>query len=207
VELQYFGANCVRINSRKASIIIDDNLAKLGLKSITKADDISLRTSKQVPKNSGRFIVDIPGEYEISGIIIRGITARAHMDPEGQTNAVIYTLTDGELRIAVVGHIFPELSEDQLDQIGLVDIAIIPVGNSGYTLDGAGALKLIKAIEPRVVVPTHYGDKRIKYEVPQQELAEALKALGMEPKETVAKYKPKAADLTDTTHLIVLERQ
>ena len=88
-----------------------------------------------------------------------------------------------------------------------MDIAVVPVGDSGYTMDGIGALKVIKQIEPKVVIPTHYADKAIKYEVPQVELADALKGLAMEPSETVDKYKPKPADLTDTTKLIVLETQ
>jgi L-ascorbate metabolism protein UlaG (beta-lactamase superfamily) len=54
------------------------------------------------------------------------------------------------------------------------------VGNSGYTLDAVGALKIIKQIEPKVVVPTHFADKNVNYEVPQVELSDALKNLGME---------------------------
>ena len=111
------------------------------------------------------------------------------------------------MRIAVLGHIYPDLSEDQLEVIGHVDIAIVPVGNNGYTLDGVGALQVIKKIEPKVVIPTHYADKAIKYEVSQAELAEALKNLGMEPAETLDKYKPNRAEWTDTAKLIVLNKQ
>jgi hypothetical protein len=39
------------------------------------------------------------------------------------------------------GHIYPELSEDQLEQIGMVDILVVPVGNSGYTLDASRRTK------------------------------------------------------------------
>lgn len=207
MELQFYGANCLRLTTSKASIVVDDNLDKLGLKSITKADDIALRTSRTlIPESSARFTADMPGEYEISGFIINGIAARSHMDEEGKQSAVIFTIESTDLKVAVIGHVYPELSEEQLEQIGMVDIAVVPVGNSGYTLDGLGALKVIKQIEPKVVIPTHYADKAVKYEVPQTELPEALKALGMEPTETLSKYKPKTAELTDTTRLIILER-
>ncbi len=207
MELAYFGANCLRIATKKAQIVIDDNLDKLGLKSVTKPTDISLHTFSGVPAAASHFTADMPGEYEISGVVIHGVSARGHMDEDGQQKAVIYTITADDLKVAVLGHIYPQLSEEQLEQIGHVDILVVPVGNSGYTLDGIGALKLIKQIEPKVIIPTHYADKAIKYEVPQVELAEALKNLGMEPSETPAKYKPKPIDLTDTTRLIVLERQ
>ena len=207
MELSFFGANCIRISTKKAQIVIDDNLDKLGLKSVTKPTDISLHTHADIPSKPAHFTADMPGEYEISGVVIHGVSARLHMDEEGKKSAVIYTITADDMKLAVLGHIYPELSEDQLEAIGLVDIALVPVGNNGYTLDGVGALQIIKKIEPKIVIPTHYADKAIKYEVPQVELAEALKNLGMEPSETLDRYKPNRADWTDTAHLIVLKRQ
>ncbi len=207
MELQYFGANCLRIATKKAQIVVDDNLSQIGLKSITKPADISLHTFAGQPTSKSQFLANTPGEYEISGVVIHGVAARAHMDPDDKQDAVIYTIAADDIKIAILGHIYPQLSEEQLEQIGHVDVAVVPVGNSGYTLDGLGALKLIKQIEPRIVIPTHYADKAIKYEVPQVELAESLKNLAMEPSETIDKYRPKLIDLTDTTRLIVLERQ
>lgn len=208
MEIQFFGANCIRISSKKFSVVIDDNLSKLGLKSITKSDDISLRTSQLVPiHNNAKFSADMPGEYEISNAIIHGIGARAHMDEEGKHTAVIYTVEADDVKIVVLGHIFPELSEEQLENIGMVDVVIVPVGNSGYTLDAVGALKLIKKIEPKLVIPTHFADKAVNYEVPQVELSEALKGLAMQPVETVPKLKISPAELSDSTKLIILERQ
>jgi L-ascorbate metabolism protein UlaG (beta-lactamase superfamily) len=208
MELQYYGANCLRLSAKKAQIMVDDNLAKLGLKTVTKPADISLRTNKELPQHTDTvFRAEMPGEYEVAGVVIHGIAARAHMDEEGKQNAVIYTIEADDTKVAIIGHIYPELSEAQLEQIGLVDLAVVPVGGNGYTLDGVGALKVIKQIEPKIVIPTHYNDKAIKYDVPQAELADALKHLGMETSETSAKYKIKPAELSDTARLVVLERQ
>lgn len=207
MELTYYGANCVRLAAKKAQIVVDDNLATLGLKSVTKAADISLRTNRDFPQHEAAFRAEMPGEYEISGVVIRGIAARAHMDEEGKQSAVIYTIEADDTKVVILGHIFPELSEDQLEAIGMVDAAIVPVGGFGYTLDGAGALNVIKQIEPKVVIPTHYADKAIRYEVAQAELTDAVKGLGMEVTETVAKYRIKPSELSDTTKLVVLERQ
>ncbi len=82
----------------------------------------------------------------------------------------------------------------------------VPVGGNGYTVDPGGALTLIKEVEPKLVVPTHYADKALSYPVPQQELSQALTELAMEPKETLAKLRLKHAELSDVTQLVILEK-
>lgn len=208
MELQYYGGNCVRVTTKDANIIIDDNLAALGLKSVTKADDIVLGTAYQEDQRSeGGLTISQPGEYEVSKVAIQGIPARAHMDEEGKMSATIFKLTNTEVRLAVVGHIHPDLDESQLEALGTVDVLIVPVGGGGYTLDAIGALQVIKKIEPKVIIPVHYADSKIKYEVPQAELEDVLKNLSMEVHETVPKLRLKASDLPEATQLIVLERQ
>lgn len=208
MDIQFYGANCIRLTSKKFNIVVDDNLAELGLKSITKPTDIYLSTTQdQSSHPEANFTADMPGEYEISGAIIRGVAARSHMDEEGKTSSVIYTVEAEDSRVGIIGHIFPSLSEDQLEQIGMLDVVLIPVGGNGYTLDGAGALAVIKQIEPKIVIPTHFADKAIKYEVPQAELSDAVKSMGMEPIETTAKYKVRPGEPADTTKLVILERQ
>lgn len=210
MEIEFYGANCFRIASKKANVVIDDNLADLGGKAITKPGDIVVYTMAPHPPVEGqvRLLIDQPGEYEVANVSIQGIPARAHMDEEGKQTATIYKVIIDDVRLAVTGHIYPELTDDELERIGTVDVLLIPVGGSGYTLDATGALKIIKKIEPKIVVPSHYADKTLKFEVPQQDLDGALKDLAMEPKERLSKLKLKVADLTgEGTQLIVLEKQ
>jgi L-ascorbate metabolism protein UlaG (beta-lactamase superfamily) len=208
MELQYYGGNCVRLSTKKAAIVVDDNLASLGAKAVTKPGDVALFTTAHgIPAVETKIIIDQPGEYEVSDVSIQGIAARAHIDDEKQKSATIYKLVMDDVRIAVVGHVYPDLSSSQLEALSTIDVLIIPVGGNGYTLDPIGALKLIKEIEPKLVIPTHYDDKSLKYEVPQQSLEDALKGLSMEPRETVAKLKVKSGELGDTTELVILERQ
>ncbi len=208
MEIQFYGANCVRLSSKKANVIIDDTLADLGLKSVTKAGDIALFTGPHAePTVETKLVVDQPGEYEVSDTSIQGIAMRAHIDEASKQTATMYKIMGDDVSVVVVGHVFPELSDVQLESLGTVDVLIIPVGNSGYTLDGVGALSLIKKIEPKLVIPTHYADKALKYPVPQVELTEALKGLAMDPKETVPKIKIKGGELGENTQLVVLERQ
>lgn len=204
MEFQYHGGNCISIQTKEARIVIDDTLKELGARPVVKPDDIALFSTLPQRTPDARLVIVDPGEYEVSGVSVFGIAARAHMDEAGKESAVIYKLQYGDIRIASVGHIHPDISEDELEDMGAIDILIIPVGGNGYTLDGISALSIIKKIDPKVIIPTHYEDSKISYPVPQQPLAEALKGLAMEPKETVAKFKPKPADLNETLQLIIL---
>lgn len=208
MELQYFGGNCIKLTTKEASIVVDDNLEALGLKPVTKPDDIVLRTAfQEEQRGDGALTISQPGEYEVSKVAIQGIPARSHMDEEGQQSATIFKLTTPEVRVAITGHIYPDLDESQLEALGTVDVLVIPVGGGGYTLDAVSALKVIKKIEPKIIVPVHYADGKLKYEVPQAELAEALKNMSMEVHDTVPKLKLKASELPEATQLIVVERQ
>jgi L-ascorbate metabolism protein UlaG (beta-lactamase superfamily) len=207
MDMQFHGANCVTITTKKARVHIDDNLTDLGGKSAAKAGDIALFTGPHGdPAQEPKILLDQPGEYEASDISIYGIPARAHIDEKGQRNATMYKLIIDDFNVVVLGHIYPELSESQLEALGMVDVLIVPVGGNGYTLDGVGALSLIKKIEPKLVIPTHYDDPSLRYPVPQQPLQEALKTLAMDAKETTAKLRLKTGEFGDTTQLIVLER-
>lgn len=205
MDLQFYGANCFSVSHKGARITIDDNLAGLGAKSVTRADDVALFTGPHEGSGAARLVFDGPGEYEVSDISVIGIAARAHID-EGGAGATMFKLVTGDLSILVTGHIYPELTEDQLEQVGVIDLMIVPVGGNGYTVDPAGAMKLVKAVEPKLVVPSHYADKALNYPVPQQSLQDALKELTFETKETVSKLKLKHGDLGDVTQLIVIEK-
>jgi L-ascorbate metabolism protein UlaG (beta-lactamase superfamily) len=207
VEIQYYGGNCIKIVSKKSSVVIDDNLVDLGLKQVVGEKDIALYTSTMLqPAEKAHFVIEGPGDYEVSEVSIHGVAARAHIDEEKEHTATMYRVIMDDLRIAVTGHIYPNLSEDQLEALGPIDVLIVPVGGSGYTLDGIGAQKVIKQIEPKIVVPTHYAEKGINYEVPQADLESALKSLSMEPADTVDSLKTKNLEMSDTTKLIVIQR-
>ncbi len=207
MDIQFYGANCITLSYKTARLVIDDNLKELGKKSITAKDDVAVFTSSSFQKTPLDLKLSItnPGEYEVADFSITGIPARAHSSEEGSLDATIYKITANDINVLVTGHIFPKLSEAQLEAIGMIDVLIVPVGGHGYTLDPEGALTIEKEIEPKIVIPTHYADKELNFPVPQLSLSEALKGLGMEPKETLPKLKLKAIDLGDVTQLIVLQ--
>jgi L-ascorbate metabolism protein UlaG (beta-lactamase superfamily) len=208
MDIQFYGANCLifSIANGRVRVVVDDNLADLGGKSVTKPGDIVLFTGAHGdPKVETKLTIDGPGEYEVSDVSVYGIPARAHMDEPGTHNATMYKVLTKDLSIFIPGHIYPDLTDDQLESIGMVDVMALPVGGNGYTLDPIGALKIIKKIEPKLIIPTHYDSKGLNFPVPQQDLAHVLHEMSMEPKEIVQKLKLKSVDLPDLTQLIILE--
>lgn len=207
MDIQFYGANCVVISASGVRAVVDDNLTELGGKSVIKAGDLALFTgSASAVKVETKLTIAGPGEFEVADFSIQGIPVRAHMDEDKQRSATMYKLTSKDVSVLVLGHIYPDLSDSELEKIGMIDVLITPVGGNGYTLDPVGALSIIKKIEPKIVIPTHYADKVLNFPVPQQTLEDALKGLAMEPKETTSKLRVKPAELSDSTQLIVLEK-
>lgn len=207
MDIQYFGGNCVTLADKGMRIVVDDTLSDLGVKSIIKQSDVVLFTDKHDPPASEvRLLVDMPGEYEVANTSIIGIAARGHRDEPGTSMATMYKIIADDTTYLVAGNIYPQLNDEQLEAIGMVDVMIVPVGGNGYTLDAGGALQLIKAIEPKVVIPTHYADSAIEYPVEQQALETVLKNIGMEVHETTGKFRFKPAEASTTTQLIVVSR-
>lgn len=206
MDAQFYGANCLVLTTKHARVVVDDNLTELGKKSVTKSGDIAVFTGvHSSPSVETKITIGQPGEYEVSGVVIHGIAARGHMDEEGQKGSTIYKISTDDLKILVTGHIYPELSDAQLESIGTVDVMFVPVGGNGYTLDGIGALKIIKKVGPKLVIPTHYASKDLNFPVPQRDIEEVLQSLAMEPKERSAKLKLKAGEFSENMQLSILE--
>lgn len=208
-ELEYKGGNGVVLATKKATLNIDPRLSLVGLKDIKTKDEVELVTEERfvVENSEARIIIDSPGEYEVGDFTIRGVAAMRHIDAEdGEKLSTIYRIECGDVRIAVVGNVAPKLTDDQLETIGIVDILVLPVGGSGYTLDATSAAAMVRDIEPKVVVPVHYADGGLRYEVPQDSVDTFTKELGV-PVETVSKLKVKsAAALPQALTVMVVSR-
>lgn len=191
-DLEYKGGNTVVISTKKSKLITDPKQSVVGLKDIEPKDMIALATEPRFAVSSESSVLEIegPGEYEVGDFSIRGIAAQRHLD-EGGNGSTVYRIEVGDVRIALLGNIDPKLSDEQLESIGVVDMIILPVGGGGYTLDATSAAHLVRAIDAKVVVPIHYADKGLTYEVPQDDVAVFEKEFGGVI-ETVDKLKVKS---------------
>lgn len=209
-DIEYKGGNSVVISGKKTQIVVDPKLSVVGLKDLTVKDAVELATEARfaVSDPAVRLLIEGPGEYEIGEVSIRGTRATRHIDTSAdEPLSTIYRIEIGDARIAIVGNIAAKLSEDQLESIGVVDIVIVPVGGNGYTLDAVNATTIVRQIDPRVVIPVHYADSALKYEVPQDELELFTKELSAPIEPAGAKYKVKsAASIPQVLTVVTVDR-
>ncbi len=158
MTIQFFGVSCFKITTKigndEVSLVTDPYSEKVGkLPRNLNADvvTISCRTHDHYNNieaaGEKAFLVEHPGEYEVRGIPIYGIAS-------SNKNTIYHYLVD-DVRVVHLGGLDKPLSDDQLAQIGEVDVLMVPVGG-GDVLSASAAAELVTRLEPRVVIPTHY---------------------------------------------------
>lgn len=205
-DIEYKGGNGLIISTKKMDLVIDPNLSVVGLKPLSVKEKVTLATEPRLAVSDSDAILAIegPGEYEIGDFAIRGVSAQRHIDDkESERIATIYRIEVGEVRIALLGNIAPQLSEDQLEEIGVVDMLILPVGGNGLTLDATSAAAIVRSIDPKVVVPVHYAADGLAYEVPQEGLDLFSKEIAVPVEKITGKYKIKGASTLPATLTVV----
>jgi L-ascorbate metabolism protein UlaG (beta-lactamase superfamily) len=193
MEIEYKGGNCVVITYKKEEIVSDPNLSLIGLKDQGANAAVQLLTQERfgAPAKDETIVIDGPGEYEVQNCSVRGIAAAPHTSPEGPKTATMYRLDAEGITVAILGHVAAKLTDEQIEEVGVVDVLVIPVGGFGYTLEPKQAVDLVRSIEPKIVIPVHYAEEGTSYEVPQAPLEDFLKELGTPAEEPVTKLKLK----------------
>lgn len=178
----YFQISLSNYKDSPANIVIDP-FSDIGLKMPNFEADVLLISHDHEDHNNVKgvkgnyFLIDGPGEYEVKGVFVCGIHS-FHDDKEGRERGenTIYTIEGEGIRFCHLGDLGQnQLTDEQLEKIGRVDILMVPVGGV-YTIDSAKALKIIGQIEPKMVIPMHYDLPKLKFKLDGVE--KFLKAMG-----------------------------
>lgn len=214
MNILWKGQACFQITAQPSKnsqvrFVIDPYSEEIGLKLPKMEADIVLVSHSHYDHNNVKaisgspFIISGPGEYEVKDILVQGIHSW-HDEKQGAERGpnTIYTIEAEEMRLCHLGDFGQkELSPEQLEKIGQVDILMIPVGGV-YTIDVKGALKAMSQIEPKVTLPMHYAlpKLKIKLEGPDK----FLKAVGVKSLSPESKLSIKKKDLLQDEAKIVL---
>lgn len=208
MDIERKGGNCITISSKKDVFVTDPKLSDIGLKDQGAQASAHILTQQVFAANATEdaLVIDWPGEYEVKNCSVRGIAARRHSElDESAKNATMYRLDLDGVSFGIIGHVDPGLTDEQLESLGVIDVLVIPVGGNGYTLDPKSAVNLVRKIEPKVVIPTHYAEEGVKYEADQLPVDEFIKELGATVEET-PKLKVKAGSFPPSLTVYKLAR-
>jgi L-ascorbate metabolism protein UlaG (beta-lactamase superfamily) len=96
------------------------------------------------------------GLQEAKGIQFKGIATFHDKSQGGErgSNTIFCFSLDG-VRVCHLGDLGHLLSDEQIAEIGEIDLLFIPVGGRA-TIDAAEATELVSKLRPRLVVPMHF---------------------------------------------------
>jgi L-ascorbate metabolism protein UlaG (beta-lactamase superfamily) len=208
--ITYLGGEFVKIQFGDTTLAFNPISKDSSLKPAKFGADIAL-VSLNHPNMNGvdqvsfgekkAFAITGPGEYEVKGVFIKGHASESGYDGEKRINT-IYTVELEGMTICFLGALNQaELPKEADEAIGNVDILFMPIGGDGV-LTAAQAYKLGASMEPKIIIPIHYGD------IGQKDALKAfLKEAGENPKPE-AKLTLKKKDLEGKdADVIVLETE
>ncbi|NSW54201.1 MAG: MBL fold metallo-hydrolase [Anaerolineae bacterium] len=211
MEILWYGHSCFRFSEDGCATVITDpyNHAVVGHAPLNaKANIVTISHNSPghnaVEAVGGKpFVIDGAGEYELGGVFITGV--QTSLKAPGERNT-LFVFQYNDLTIAHMGGIEKLPSQGDIEQIGSINVALIPVGgSSGWTASKAS--ELVTMLEPDYVIPMHYAtdDSKISLEP----LQKFLKEMGMEsaPTQPSLVLRSDSPPLMEETTVIVLQCQ
>lgn len=171
--------------------------------------DIALTSHDHADHNDTKSLPGSPqvvkgiGLKNIKGITIKGIST--YHDPskgsERGTNT-IFNLQVDSVQVCHLGDLGHVLSEEELSEIGPVDILLIPVGGY-FTIDAEEATRVVDQVKPKVVIPMHFKTEKVGFPIaPVEDFIKGKPALKRSGTSEVTFDK---ASLPQKTEIVVLE--
>lgn len=214
MDITWLGHSSFYIKGKSGSLVTDPydssvgfKLPKTEAKIVTVSHDHADHNQANQVQGYPRVVTG-PGEYEIGGVSIFGIPTY-HDDKKGAERGpnTVYVITMDNIHICHLGDLGHTLSEEQVGEIGSIDILFIPVGGV-YTIDAGEAAEVVSQLEPRVVIPMHYQIKGLN---PQtfsglDGVEKFLKEVGMDPVRE-EKYTITYDKLPEDMQVVLLEKR
>lgn len=213
MEITWHGHSCFRISERGMASVVTDpydpevvgiDPGKLRADVVTVSCDHPAHNYVKAIKGKA-FEIKSPGEYEVGGVFITGVRLNGHnrdTDPEVVRNTV-YVIDYNGLTIAHLGELNSVPNPTEVEGLGEVHVALVPVGGN-TSLNAAKAAEVISLLEPSIVIPMHYdsGDSGMELDP----LAKFLKEMGLTQVETEQSIKLTTVNvLPEETRVMVLD--
>ncbi len=212
MDITYLGQASFRIKGKNAAVVLDPFSNDIGIKFPKVEADIVTVTHDHPDHNniSGvggePFVVRGPGEYEVAGVEIVAV-ASFHDNKSGAERGknTIYNLKIDKINVAHLGDLGQDsLTEQQVEELGNVDILFLPVGGY-YTIDAGTAAKIASQLEPKIIIPMHYLDSETNITV-LEPVEKFLKEIGKEDIEATTKFTITVDKLPEETQVVLMKK-
>ncbi len=213
MEITWYGHSCFRINERGMAAVVMDpydpeivgfDLSKLRAEVVTISCDTPEHNFKKAIRGKA-FEITGPGEYEIGGVFITGVCingSKRKKSADAIQNTVYVVDYDG-LTVAHLGELNSVPSQTEVEGLGEVHVALVPVGGK-TSLNAARAAEVISLLEPRIVIPMHYGMKESLIKL--DPLSKFLKEMGLSQVEKEESIKISSVNsLPEETRVMLLD--
>ena len=210
MKIKWLGHAAFVISSIKGMKIFTDPYApdeRLSYGEINEPADIVTVSHDHSDHNN---VVAVSGNPEIvrEASDVKGIkfdsVLVSHDDAQGKERGsnTIFCFDIDEIRICHLGDLGHKLSENQIAQVGKVDVLLIPVGGF-YTIDAATATRVCNQTKPKIIIPMHF--KNSKCDFPISGVDEFLKGKPNVRQLDTSEVEFQARELPDNTEIIVLK--
>jgi L-ascorbate metabolism protein UlaG (beta-lactamase superfamily) len=177
---------------------------KLKADIVTVSHDASGHNNTNAVKGTSHVITG-PGEFEIGGVFITGVQTNGHgKKDDNELRNTLYVFDYDGITVAHLGDLDKVLTQNEVEALGTVNVALVPVGGGGG-LNAAKAAEVISLLEPNIVIPMHYATPDVKISL--DSLDKFLKEMGLSSTDNQPSLKVSKSGLPDETHVVVLEYQ
>jgi len=212
MEINWYGHSCFRLSERgKASVVTDPyDHKEIGYSSYKLKADIVTVSKDEAGHNNlsavkgSPYQITGPGEFEIGGVFITGIqTNGKKKKKEDELRNNLFVIDYDGLTIAHLGELNRIPSQTEVEALGHVNIALVPVGGES-SMNAAKASEVISLLEPNIVIPMHYQTPDVNVKL--DPLNKFLKEMGLVEVETLPILKVNnVSSLPEETRVIVLD--
>jgi len=160
MDIRWLADNSIIISAAAGTLVMDPQPGSSpGPDVDTDASVVTVSNASGLPGIEGWEskvpVIRGPGEYEISGLAVRGIAVPLGDASEPRALNTVYALDAELMTVCHLGALNGPLTTQAVQLIGRVDVLITPAGGTDQAISADQAAAVTRALEPRVVIPLH----------------------------------------------------
>lgn len=210
MEITWYGHSCFRLTERGLATVVTDPFdhqsagyqpLKLRADIVTVSHDAPGHNYVAGVKGYSRMLTG-PGEYEIGGVFITGVQTNGHgKRTSEEPRNTLYVFDYEGVTVAHLGDLRRVPSQTEVEALGTVHVALVPVGGGGG-LNAAKAAEVVSLLEPGYVIPMHFGTPAGLIKLAP--LNKYLKEMGLGSVEAQPSLKVTRSTVPEETRVVVL---